>query len=311
MDVPAVRPGRLIITGASGFTGRHACRHFAERGWQVIAAGSPRSAPDFWQALGASAGEICDLTDGRAACDLVGKHRPDAVLHLAGQNAVDASWRDPADTLMRNFMATVHLLEAVRLHSPHSRVVVVGSMMRPADDRLLEPESPYAFSKAAQWMAARAWHRWHGLHVMVAEPSNLIGPGGSTGLCGKIARWAAEVEAAGEGPPFKLSSLHEKRDFLDVRDAVAAYERLLLAGQPGGVYAIESGTYRTLREVKEAFEAEAHCRLEWLIGSAPANVPVPRDTSPIRRLGWQPQISFRQSVRDALEEERRRRRSCG
>lgn len=304
-----MKPGRLLVTGASGFSGRHACRHFAENGWEVIAAASPRSAPDFWRGSGAAAGEICDLTDQRAVRALVGKYRPDAVLHLAGQNAADLSWQDPADTLMRNVIAMVHLLEAVRLERAAGRIVAAGSMMRPLEDRLLESEHPYAFSKTLQFMAAKAWHRWYGMHVIVAEPANLIGPGGSAGICGKIARWAADVEARGGGPPFRLSSLHEQRDFLDVRDAVAAYELLLLAGKPGGVYAIESGTYRTLEELKLAFEAEAACKLNWEIGCAPANAPVPRDTSPIRAMGWQPRIPFRQSVRDTLEEERRRRRS--
>jgi GDP-4-dehydro-6-deoxy-D-mannose reductase len=309
LDVCELKPGRLVVTGASGFTGRHACRHFSQKGWQVIAAASPRSAPDFWRGSGAETGERCDLTDQRAVRALVAKYRPDAVLHLAAQNAVETSWRDPSDTLMRNLMATVHLLEAVRLECPDCRMLAVGSVQRPSENRLMESENPYGFSKTLQFMAAKAWNRWYGMNILVAEPSNLIGPGGSAGICGKIARWAAEVEARGGGPPFRLSSLHEKRDFLDVRDAVAAYEILFLAGTPGSVYAIESGTYRTLEELKLAFEAEAHCKLEWQIGNAPANVPVPRDTSPIRLLGWQPKIPFHQSIRDALEEERRRRQA--
>ena len=309
MDVFGLKPGCVIVTGAAGFTGIHACRYLSKKGWQVIAAGSPRSAPDFWRESGASAGEICDLTDQKAVRSLIGNYRPDAVLHLAAQNAVDISWRDPSDTLMRNLVATVYLLEAVRLEKPACRIVAVGSMARPPMDRLLESENPYAFSKTLQFMAAQAWRRWHGMNIIVAEPANLIGPGGSRGICGKIARWAASIEASGGGPPFRLSSLHEMRDFLDVRDAVAAYELLLRAGAPGGVYAVESGIFRTLEELTLVFEEEAACKLNWQVGNAPANFPVSRDTSLIRSLGWQPKVAFRQSIRDALEEERRRQQA--
>ncbi|MBW5447395.1 NAD-dependent epimerase/dehydratase family protein [Cohnella sp. CFH 77786] len=311
MDVSAMSAGRVVVTGAGGFTGGHACRHLSRSGWEVIAIGSPRSAPEFWRGIRAAGGEPCDLTDGMAVRSLIGRLRPEAVLHLAGQNAVDVSWKAPCGTLAANLISTVHLLEAVRSERPDSRVVIAGSMVRPADDRLGETTNPYAFSKTLQFMASQAWHRWYGLRVVVAEPSNLIGPGGSAGICGKIARWAAEAETGAEVRPFTLSSLGEQRDFLDVRDAADAYGLLLRAGEPGRTYALESGTFRTLEEVKRTFEEEARLPLQWLIGNSPAISPVSRDTGPIRSLGWRPRIPFRQSVKETLDEERRRIREGG
>jgi len=310
---------RVLITGATGFTGRHACRRFADAGWEVVAVASGRSRQ--LAGTGASRGGktirwvSCDLTDREAVRGLIRETAPDALLHLAGQNAVDRSWREPDLTLVANALSTVYLLEAMREGRKGGRSLVVGSMLREP------PEScphPYSYSKFVQVSSALAWHRWYGMEVVVAEPSNLIGPGGSGGICGKIARWAAQAERGGsssasEVPPFRLSSLTERRDYLDVRDAVNAYEILLREGESGMPYAVESGTMRSLEEIRAEFGRIAGIPLRWEIGSAAAagESPRPRDCSPVRSLGWSPAIPFSDSVRDALEEERGRYRERG
>jgi nucleoside-diphosphate-sugar epimerase len=301
-----MKTGKVMITGASGFTGRHACRCFTDKGWEVAAVVSPRS--DAVTELAAAQVIRCDLTDGEAAAKLCRETKPDVMLHLAGRNAVDFSWRQPALTLSANLMSTVHLLEGTRAEGV-SRVLVVGSMLRNEPADLPRSSHPYAFSKTLQVTAARAWRHWYGLPIVIVEPSNLIGPGGSGGLCGRISRWAAsmEDERKKEGlEPFFLSSLQETRDFLDVRDAVAAYERLLSEETPCEVYALESGIFRTLGDVKNAFDTASTTKLPWRIGQSGASSPVPRDSGPMRQLGWQPSIPFYNSIRDALDDERNR-----
>jgi GDP-4-dehydro-6-deoxy-D-mannose reductase len=288
----------------------HACRTFAISGWEVIAILSPRSLIS--ENLTAVHAEGCDLTDGTAVNKLLGNIRPDAVLHLAGRNAVDASWREPAATLAANLMSTANLLEGVRAIDS-CRMLVVGSMLRSDPSRLAEALHPYGFSKTLQAAAAQAWHHWYSLPVMIAEPSNLVGPGNSGGLCGKIVRWVAASEELGEKQtPFRLSSLDESRDFLDVRDAAAAYEAILNKGLPGVSYAIESGIRRTLGEVKAAFDEAAAVRLRWIVGDdQPSPSPLSRDASRIRELGWRPSTTFSESIRRALADERRRRKMEG
>jgi len=300
--------GTILITGAGGFTGGHACKRFAASGWEVVAVTSSGGSGGADDAAGASFVKRCDLTDGEAVARLMRAISPDAVLHLAGRNAVDRSWREPASTLAANLMSTAHLLEGAR-GLVDCRVLVVGSMLRTGSDDPASEPHPYGFSKALQVAAARAWHRWYGSRVMIAEPSNLVGPGPSGGLCGKLVRWTvAAEEAEGDLRPFVLSSLGEARDFMDVRDAVAAYEAVLLSGEPGRSYAVESGAFRTLADVKRVFDEEAAVALPWEIGdNARIDRPAPRDTTAIRTLGWGPEIDFRRSIRDALEDERDRR----
>ncbi|BBI35006.1 NAD-dependent epimerase/dehydratase family protein [Cohnella abietis] len=300
---------RILITGAGGFTGGHACQRFAEAGWEVIAVVSPGRANEPIEATAHT--EICDLTDGEAVARMLRRIEPAAVLHLAGRNAVDFSWRQPATTLSINLMSTVHVLEGVRGLKEPCRVLVIGSMIKANADKLTYASHPYGFSKTLQVTAAQAWHHWYGIPVMIAEPSNLIGPGGSEGICGKLARWVvAAEEVEGKLQPFVLSSLHEARDFLDVRDAVSAYEAVINKGQPGESYALESGTLRTLAEIKREFDDASSTELPWSIRSSSQEIlpsPLPRDTSMVQNLGWKPVHSFQKSINDALNYERWRR----
>lgn len=232
---------------------------------------------------------------------LVADTQPDWVLHLAGRNAVGESWREPLGYLQANVMSTFNLLDALRAR-PACRIVVAGSMLGfPASERP-EPPHPYSLSKAFQAWGALGWGRLFGQQVIVAKPSNLIGPGPSTGICALLARRAAELEKGLQAPPFSLSSAIEERDYLDVRDAVRAYETLLAAGDPGGVYPVASGTNRSLGAVAAAVQQQLGRPLPLRIGSLDGyRPPAPVDTAPLRALGWQPAIPFEQSLRDALD----------
>ena len=306
---------RLLVTGAGGFCGEHACRSFAALGWRVTAAVRrlPEAGAPEWAWLGAADDVLaCDLASRGETEALARRAAPDCVLHLAGANAVGASWSDPASVLQSNVMGTVHLLEGVRRLGTPCRVLVAGSMLRfplavagGAGETGPKPQHPYSLSKTMQVLVAQSWASLFGMEIIVAEPSNLIGPGRSGGLCGLLARYAAGAEraaAAGEEAPapFRFSSRGERRDLLDVRDAIAAYDVLLRAGESGRVYAVASGVMRTLEEIAEAFGELALHPPRWEYGDSAAASPAPSDPSAVAALGWAPRYSLRQSLQDAL-----------
>lgn len=319
--------GRLLITGAGGFCGSHAVRHFASAGYEVHAVVRPGSFPEralgalFWDTAvssiyplqygDAGTAEIavhpCHIGDRTAMMNLVSRISPDAVLHLAGANAAGPSWRDPAAFMETNLMGTVYLLEAVRAAGSCTRILVAGSMLGCSlqPDAPPQPPHPYSLSKTMQIAAALSWHSLYGMDIIVADPSNLIGPGPSAGLGTLLARYAAACEKAhalGEPMPpvFKLSSATEERDFLDVRDAMRAYELLLARGVSGGRYAMASGVMRPLGELAGVYERLAAVPLNIEIGTSTAASPEPADVSVLRSLGWGPLIPLEQSAADTL-----------
>jgi GDP-4-dehydro-6-deoxy-D-mannose reductase len=322
---------KLLITGASGFTGRHAVRYFAEEGAQVTAVvrcrggeeASSAAARDFPEGVSIY---YCDLSDRKAVETMIEATAPDDVLHLAGKNSVPESWRDPLLYIESNVMATLYLLEAMR-SLPHSRILVAGSRLKFKPGTAAGPPHPYSLSKTLEELGALAWGTLFRQPVLMAEPCNLIGPGPSTGFCSLLSRHIVGLEEGQELPMFQLSSRYDLRDFLDVRDAVTAYGFILRQGETGTVYRIDSGKQRELGEIAEFLigHSAVPVPLDWGRSSAqpqklePAGLSESKGSTPIvassqqtpemsaATLGWTPQIRLEESLRDILDYYR----SCG
>jgi GDP-4-dehydro-6-deoxy-D-mannose reductase len=295
MDAVLMTLPKIMITGANGFTGRHACNHFSERGMEVT--GIVRKEEGLH--LKASIA-VCDLTNKDQVEQLVRRIQPDYVLHLAGRNAVSDSWKEPVSFIETNLMATVYLLSALRT-AAHCRIVVAGSMLSfPLNDSP-RPPHPYSLSKTMQVLAAQSWGHLFEQQVIIAQPANLIGPGFSNGVCGLIARKIVNYERGTDLSPFKLSSLVEERDYLDIRDAVFAYEKILINGKRGNVYPIGSGQTHSLGDMIAVFQTMTPKALPLEVGQLSHYIPpAPVDLTHIKALNWEPSISFKKSLEDVL-----------
>src|SRR5712691_3729225 len=113
---------RVLVTGASGFAGRHLVRLCAAEGAETIGLG--RSGPPDVEGLGWIE---ADLRDERSAARAVHEAAPERVFHLAADASVAASWESPRATFENNLFSTLNVLEAVRTLAPDARVLVAGS----------------------------------------------------------------------------------------------------------------------------------------------------------------------------------------
>src|SRR5262249_31805701 len=133
---------RVLITGASGFAGRHLVAACHAAGDEVIEAPPSR---------------VADLRNPEAAVGVVAAARPDVVYHLAAQAHVGRSWEDPGSTLKGNLAMTLNMLEAVRAEAPSAVFVLACSseeygpplVVPTTEDEVLKPANPYAVSKAS------------------------------------------------------------------------------------------------------------------------------------------------------------------
>lgn len=286
---------KLLITGASGFTGRHACAYFSKAGFDVIAVTRKNTLNAQVQI------EYCDLTDNVAVRRLVKKVKPQYFLHLAGQNHVGQSWADPVSTLEANTMSTLYLIEALRQESPSCKIVIVGSALQFDPKDISTLLHPYSLSKTLQFLIVQSWGVLFNMDIVMAKPSNLIGPGYSNGVCSIFAKKIIGMEKNGADKILEINNLKAQRDFIDVRDAVIAYEILLTKGKPGEIYEIASGKSRSLEEVINCFRTLT--KVEFQTISQTSNVNEQQvQIFPFKliNLGWKPIIPFETSLKDTL-----------
>ncbi|KWX89089.1 hypothetical protein AMQ83_02690, partial [Paenibacillus riograndensis] len=116
---------RILITGASGFTGRHAVAYFHAAGAEVTAVVRSAAAASGIFPAGVKQ-QVCDLSDRRAVKSMIDEVDPGEVLHLAGNNSVPESWEDQLLDRATNVMSTTYLLEGLRTR-PARRILVAGS----------------------------------------------------------------------------------------------------------------------------------------------------------------------------------------
>jgi GDP-4-dehydro-6-deoxy-D-mannose reductase len=290
---------RVLVTGATGFAGRHLVAACEADGDEVITAPPSASA---------------DLRSADVARSLVRSARPDVVYHLAARAHVGQSWQDPLGTFADNVAVTATVLDAVRFEAPEAVVIAVGSSEeygRPVsvpmtEDMLPRPQNPYAVSKASASMVARFYADAYGLRVIIARAFNHAGPGQEPIYA--IASFAQQFAAglkAGDDPVVVVSGAPDtRRDFTDVRDVVRAYRMLAQRGEPG-LFNISSNVARSAREVIAALSSVAGVAVDHQVD--PARVRA-NEVIEVRgsydalhaATGWEPEIPFEQTLADTL-----------
>ncbi|EOO26182.1 hypothetical protein IIU_06024 [Bacillus cereus VD133] len=283
---------RVLITGANGFTGQHAYRYFSDLGINVFPIFNTNNQQN---------GYICNLRSKTSVLKLIQSIQPDYILHLAGLNSVSESWKNPVEYMEVNLMGTCNLLEATRKEVPQCKTLVVGSALQSDLTNSFIPPHPYSLSKTLQAIIADAWGELMNTNVIVAKPSNLIGPGLSNGICSILGKKIVDIEMGKSEPVIEINDVREVRDFLDVRDAVSAYHLLLSKGKSGQHYEIGSGTKRSLSDVLKQYKDLT--KLDFNVYETKENNPSkPYDLniSKIKQLNWEPRIPFDRSLQDIL-----------
>lgn len=308
---------RLLVTGADGFVGRILTRAARAAGHDIVAAIAPGGTePAAWLPAALQAGVTTRTADLASAPDVarLGAERVDAVVHLAAISSGADARRDPAAAMAVNTDATARLFDAVTAggRAPRFLFVSTAEVYGPghagpiAEDAPIAPISPYAESKAAAEALLFDAAASTGVPLVVARPFPHTGPGQDTRFV--LPAFAARLRAAkraGERT-FAVGTLDVVRDFLDVRDVVAAYLALLAQGAPMTVYNIATGVGHHLGDCVQALRALIGCDAEPVTDASlvrPADIPV-LIGDPARLVaatGWAPSIPFDQTLKDLVD----------
>ncbi len=252
---------KLLITGAAGFIGSNFVRRLLSGAYpglggafvtvldKLTYAGvltnldpvADHPAYSFIQ------GDICDAD---LLADLVPGH--DAIVHFAAESHVDRSISEPSGFVLTNVLGTQKLLQAAVecgverfLHVSTDEVygsIDVGSW---TEESPLEPNSPYAASKASSDLLVRAFHQTFGLDTVITRCSNNYGP---YQFPEKVIPLFVTNLMAGKKVPLYGDGLNV-RDWLHVDDHCAGIALALQKGRSGEVYNIGGGTELTNREL--------------------------------------------------------------
>ncbi|HVS14254.1 MAG TPA: SDR family NAD(P)-dependent oxidoreductase [Thermoanaerobaculia bacterium] len=301
---------RVLVTGASGFIGRHLCARLLGAGARVFAVSRsgrprdlPRAEPDplEWRSH--------DLGERGAAAATMRWARPDRVVHLASlvKGARDRAL--VAEMFDANVASTVRLLDAAA-DAGCRRFVHLGSLEEPEAGEW--PVSPYAASKAAASLYAELYARLYGLPVATARVFMVYGPGPQD--LAKLVPYVITELLAGRAP--ELSSGRRAVDWVFVEDVAEGLCRMLVdPGAVGERLDLGSGELVTVRELVARLTGLVASGVEPRLGALPDRegevvrcADVERTAA---RIGWRPRVGLDEGLRRTVEELRGRVAGAG
>jgi GDP-4-dehydro-6-deoxy-D-mannose reductase len=313
-DSDVILSKSALITGISGFVGTHLAQTLAGGAWRVN--GFDKTSPIF-KVDGFYQGQLSDRAVLSAA---IHETKPDVVFHLAGVLKANQ-----IETFYSSYvLGTVELFEAILKAGVKPLVIIASSSavygsghgMHPITEKsALRPFSHYAVSKAAQEMVALRYSLAHKLPVIRIRTFNLLGAGLSVKMaCSAFASQIARAEQKQGDHVVAAGNLSACRDFVDVRDAVRAYNIIAEDGKAGAIYNVCSEHAVSMRKCLSILIGMSKVDLETVFDPQraqenDASIQVGSAKKLKHDTGWRAQISLKQSLADLLNDWRQRIRS--
>jgi dTDP-glucose 4,6-dehydratase len=303
---------RYFVTGGAGFIGSNYVEHLFKNVENVSGvtiydkftyASNPRNYQEFISdpRISVIRGDVCDayLLEHSMA-------NHDYVVHFAAESHVDRSIEDASIFIRTNVLGTLGVLEASRkvgistvIHV--STDEVYGSLLKGSADEkhLLEPNSPYAASKAASDLLARSYFVTHGLDVRITRCSNNYG---KYQFPEKVI--PVFIAKLNEGKKLPIYGDGKNvREWIHVSDHIRGIQTVLERGEAGGIYNIGSGIHLSNIDLADEIISTMNCdpNLKAFIDDRLGHdYRYAVDSRKIESLGFRTTIEFREGLADTI-----------
>ncbi len=290
----------VLITGVGGFLGRYTARHFVHEGWRVL--GIDEAPPENVQLTGIEYRRL-HLPDAELA-EWLRDASPTVCVHCAGRASVGLSLDNPDADFRANTVLTFELLDALRLHAPRCRFLLLSSAavygnpvaLPVSEGQTLQPLSPYGYHKWQAELLCEEFARLHDLPTVSVRIFSAYGPG-----LRRQVMWDICEKVLTTGRLALRGTGEESRDFIHAADIARALHLLALhAPAQGEIYNLGSGREVTVaalsRLLLEALPSLVTAEFD---GAATPGNPLAwqADISKIQALGFAPMISLEQGTR--------------
>ncbi|MEW6040834.1 MAG: NAD-dependent epimerase/dehydratase family protein [Elusimicrobiota bacterium] len=300
---------KILITGSQGFTAKHlidylkkAKERFHISGIDILE-NAHNIGYDYYR---------CNLLNETKTRQLLSRIKPDYIFHLAGttENQYKKAFEHNVET-------TYHLFNVLSILKLDTSVLSIGSAaeygivknneLPVKETNPLRPINYYGISKVAQTFLCRKYYLSEGMKVMVARTFNLIGPGQPGNLfMGSLINQLVQIKKGKSPPEIYVGNLYTERDFIDVRDAVEAYWKIIDSGACGEIFNVGSGKSYSINYVLRTLVGLSGLKNVKIIRdkSRARGVDIKTQTADISKIkkttGWQPRISITESLKNII-----------
>lgn len=237
--------------------------------------------------------------------EFISNIKPDYILNLVGTYSSSSV----AEIVKINTQFPIEIMGALsRLGMLSTRLLLIGSAAEYGNNTTLplkengylKPASEYGLSKKLQTEAFRFYAARHTVDCNIARTFNVIGKLAPS--CLSIGSFYNQIMNSKEMvSEIKVGNLSSRRDFLDLRDVVDAYWKILLGGKSGEIYNVCSGKSVDMKYILGRMILESGKKIDVISNEIPFSKNDILDSYGdnsriINELGWIPSVSIEDSI---------------
>lgn len=300
---------RILITGATGFLGRHLAGCLIREGNEVcLTSGHDDKKSDIRK---------MDLNNLKLLKQTISQVKPDIIYHTGALVNLTRDFSIGKKCLKINLGGTYNLLESLR-HNPPSRFIftsteeVYGDGKIPyCEDQLLCPPSPYATSKIAAEYLCNIYAHELDFSLIIFRIGTMYGPGQTSRFIPGI------ISQAIRNDDIFLNSGTKKRDYVYISDVGSAMRLAMDKEFPSRttILNIGGGVSYSLKEVVDKIIYISKSKSKILTGKLPerrmeASEWLMDNSKAEKLLGWKPKISLEEGLKITIDYLRKRSKAA-
>ena len=305
---------KVLVTGADGFIGSHLCEFLLKENHEIIAISRNfKQLPNLISNSDKIDFNQVDVTDFSSLSKIIIKHKPNIIIHLAGETSHKQSFENPIYDVDVNTKSTLCILETIKQSKLKTRFIlgstfiVVGKpeTLPVTEDTDCNPSTVYGINRLASEYFSKVYHNMYDIDAISFRITNAFGPRekyltptkNALNYLIYQAYKGKDVTIYDEGKFF--------RDVIFVNDVISGINTIIKNGESGNLYWISSNKKTWFYEIGKLLEELTTGRVKYVESPSYNNkVDVGNfvvDNSKLQSIGWKMETSVKDGIKETLD----------
>ena len=305
---------KVLVTGADGFIGSHLCQFLLKENHEIIAISRNfKQLPNLISNSDKIDFNQVNVTDFSSLSKIIIKHKPNIIIHLAGETSHKQSFENPMYDVDVNTKSTLCILETIKQSKLNTRFIlgstfiVVGKpeTLPVTEDTDCNPSTVYGINRLASEYFSKVYHNMYDIDAISFRITNAFGPRekyltptkNALNYLIYQAYKGKDVTIYDEGKFF--------RDVIFVNDVISGINTIIKNGESGNLYWISSSKKTWFYEIGKLLEELTTGKVKYVESPSYNNkVDVGNfvvDNSKLQSIGWKIEISVKDGIKETLD----------
>ena len=305
---------KVLVTGADGFIGSHLCQFLLEENHEIIAISRNfKQLPSLIFNSDKIDFNQVNVTDFSSLSKIIIKHKPNIIIHLAGETSHKQSFENPMYDVDVNTKSTLCILETIKQSKLKTRFIlgstfiVVGKpeTLPVTEDTDCNPSTVYGINRLASEYFSKVYHNMYDIDAISFRITNAFGPREQYLTPTKNA-FNYLIYQAYKGKDITIYDEGKFfRDIIFVNDVISGINTIIKNGVSGNLYWISSSKKTWFYEIGKLLEELTTGKVKYVESPSYNNkVDVGNfvvDNSKLQSIGWKIEISVKDGIKETLD----------